>query len=88
MLDRFGMLEVMRASRLTQFPISPVLRETHGFKGRLTFFVLLAAALVFTFTALGHDIRASGTHLFQGLGQALPQPCACGVHGIGVDGGG
>ncbi len=66
MLDRFGMLEVMRASRLTQFPISPVLRETHGFKGRLTFFLLLAAALVFTFAALGHDIRASGTHLEPG----------------------
>ncbi|MBD9677735.1 inorganic phosphate transporter [Pseudomonas sp. PDM18] len=60
------MLEVMRASRLTQFPISPVLRETHGFKGRLTFFLLLAGALVFTFTALGHDIRASGTHLEPG----------------------
>nr|WP_230986150.1 MULTISPECIES: inorganic phosphate transporter [Pseudomonadaceae] len=66
MLDRFGMLEVMRASRLTQFPISPVLRETHGFKGRLTFFLLLAAALVFTFAALGHDIHASGTHLEPG----------------------
>ncbi|MCE4067959.1 inorganic phosphate transporter [Pseudomonas nitroreducens] len=66
MLDRFGMLEVMRASRLTQFPISPVLRETHGFKGRLTFFLLLAGALVFTFAALGHDIRASGTHLEPG----------------------
>jgi len=65
-LDRFGMLEVMRASRLTQFPISPVLRETHGFKGRLTFFLLLAAALVFTFGALAHDIRASGTHLEAG----------------------
>jgi PiT family inorganic phosphate transporter len=60
------MLEVMRASRLTQFPISPVLRETHGFKGRLTFFLLLAAALVFTFAALGHDIHTSGTHLKPG----------------------
>ena len=66
MLDRFGMLEVMRASRLTQFPISPVLRETHGFKGRLAFFLLLAGALVFTFGALAHDIRASGTQLETG----------------------
>ncbi|PJI48037.1 MAG: anion permease [Pseudomonas sp.] len=60
------MLEVMRASRLTQFPISPALRETHGFKGRLTFFLLLAAALVFTFAALGHDIHTSGTQLEMG----------------------
>ena len=66
MLDRFGMLEVMRASRLTQFPISPVLRETHGFKGRLAFFLLLAGALVFTFGALAHDVRASGTQLEAG----------------------
>lgn len=66
MLDRYGMLEVMRASRLTQFPISPVLRETHGFKGRLTFFLLLAGALVFTFVSLGHDIRAAGTTLQPG----------------------
>jgi len=65
-LDRFGMLEVMRASRLTQFPISPVLRETHGFKGRLAFFLLLAGALVFTFGALAHDVRASGTQLEAG----------------------
>ncbi|WEJ72420.1 inorganic phosphate transporter [Pseudomonas sp. PSE14] len=66
MLDRYGLLEVMRASRLTQFPISPVLRETHGLKGRLTFFLLLAGALVFTFTSLGQDIRASGTSLQPG----------------------
>ena len=66
MLDRFGMLEVMRASRLTQFPISPVLRETHGFKGRLAFFLLLAGALVFTFGALAHDVRASGTQFEAG----------------------
>ncbi|MHB9801050.1 inorganic phosphate transporter [Pseudomonas sp. MT3] len=66
MLDRYGLLEVMRASRLTQFPISPVLRETHDFKGRLTFFLLLAGALVFTFVSLGQDIRASGTLLQPG----------------------
>ncbi|WP_279577305.1 inorganic phosphate transporter [Pseudomonas sp. B1-22] len=56
----------MRASRLTQFPISPVLRETHGFKGRLSFFLLLAAALLFTFVSLEQDIRASGTSLQPG----------------------
>nr|WP_243434583.1 inorganic phosphate transporter [Pseudomonas sp. 30_B] len=56
----------MRASRLTQFPISPVLRETHGFKGRLSFFLLLAGALLFTFVSLEQDIRASGTSLQPG----------------------
>ncbi|MCP8462609.1 inorganic phosphate transporter [Pseudomonas sp. ZM23] len=71
MLDRYGLLEVMRASRLTQFPISPVLRETHGLKGRLTFFLLLAGALVFTFVSLGHDIRASGTTLQPGWPMAI-----------------
>ncbi|WP_184586359.1 inorganic phosphate transporter [Pseudomonas nitroreducens] len=60
------MLEVMRASRLSRYPINPVLRETHGFKGRLIFFLLLAGALVFTFGALGHDIHASGTQLQPG----------------------
>ncbi|WP_372239823.1 inorganic phosphate transporter [Pseudomonas sp. SCB32] len=56
----------MRASRLTQFPISPVLRETHGLKGRLSFFLLLAGALLFTFVSLDQDIRASGTSLQPG----------------------
>lgn len=67
MLDRYGMLAAMRAARLTQLPISPVLREKAGPKGQVVFFLLLGASLVFCFGNLAADILASGQEVRMGL---------------------
>ncbi|WP_408004276.1 inorganic phosphate transporter [Zestomonas carbonaria] len=57
----------MRAARLPQSPISPILRERAGPRGRLLFFSLLGGALLFTFASLFLDLRASGAELRLGL---------------------
>ncbi|MNO60485.1 Low-affinity inorganic phosphate transporter 1 [compost metagenome] len=67
MLDRYAMLATMRAARLTQFPISPVLREKAGPKGQAVFFLLLGGSLVYVFASLFADMFASGSEIRFGL---------------------
>lgn len=60
MLDRYHLLESLRASRLPQSPLSPVLQQRAGPRGHLLFGLALAAALAFTFLSLAADLAASG----------------------------
>ncbi|WP_430472551.1 inorganic phosphate transporter [Zestomonas insulae] len=57
----------MRAARLPQSPISPVLQQRAGIPGRLLFFAGLIAALLFTFVSLYLELRGSGAQLHFGL---------------------
>ncbi|WP_238474388.1 inorganic phosphate transporter [Pseudomonas cavernae] len=67
MLDRYHLVEALRAARLPQSPISPVLRQKAGPKGRWAFFLLLAAGLLYAFASLYADILGSGAQLRFGL---------------------
>ncbi|WP_394559993.1 inorganic phosphate transporter [Aquipseudomonas alcaligenes] len=60
MLDRYQLLDQLRAARLPQSPLSPVLQKRAGLGGRALFLLALAAALTFTFLSLAGDLQASG----------------------------
>lgn len=63
MLDRYQLLDTLRASRITRMPVNPVLREAATPTGTLLYFLLLAGGLLFTFGSLWHDVHASGGEL-------------------------
>lgn len=63
MLDRYHLLGSLRAERLSIGPASLVLREVATPSGQLLFFILLGAALAYTFGNLSHHLVAQGISL-------------------------
>ena len=63
MLDRYQLLNSMRAARLQRMPVNPVLREVATPTGHLLFGLLLIGGLIYTFGNLAYDIRAQGGQL-------------------------
>ncbi|MEL7936332.1 anion permease [Pseudomonas sp. RW407] len=63
MLDRYQLLQSLRATRISRMPVSPVLQEVASPTGQLLFFLLLGGGLVYTFGNLALDILAQGGQL-------------------------
>ncbi|BAN50705.1 inorganic phosphate transporter [Metapseudomonas resinovorans NBRC 106553] len=63
MLDRYLILESLRAARLSRMPVNPVLRERASPLGHLLFFLLLGAGLAYTFGSLALEVFAQGGEL-------------------------
>ncbi|SFC90602.1 inorganic phosphate transporter, PiT family [Pseudomonas citronellolis] len=63
MLDRYHLLQSLRATRVSRMPVNPVLQEVATPTGQVLFFLLLGGGLVYTFGNLALDILAQGGQL-------------------------